>query len=264
MRPSPVAVAILFFERAAQTVECIRSFLPAGVPIYVLNNGSSAAETRRLEAAVRRDPAVTLLHARRNVGVSAGRNRLVRSSREPWLFFADNDATMRTRSWRAAFRAHAAAHPRTEVFLPRLFNVHDRSYERPVRLTLRGRELRVDVARGVTTNCFPGGACLVKRTLFERLGLFDERMFVGFEDYELAIRGLLRPPAVRVRTLDDVELAHEHRPATTRVERAAARVRYSPRHIAHSHRRLTSKHGITFPTGWPGWAARQLAFIGAG
>jgi GT2 family glycosyltransferase len=263
MSCAPVAVAILFFERATQTIECIRSFRPARVPIYVLNNGSSAAETRRLEAAVRREPAVTLLHSRRNVGASAGRNMLIRSSREPWLFFADNDMTMRTRGWAVAFRAHRAAHPGTEVFIPRIFSVHERGYEPRVRLTLRGRELRVEAARGVTTNCFPGGACLVKRTLFERLGLFDERMFIGFEEWELALRGLLRPPAVRVRTMDDIDLDHEHRTATRAAERAAARVRYSPRRIAHSHRRLTCKHGITFRTEWSRWVARQRAFIGA-
>jgi GT2 family glycosyltransferase len=121
----------------------------------------------------------------------------------------------------------------------------------------------VEAARGVTTNCFPGGACLVKRTLFERLGLFDERMFIGFEEWELALRGLLRPPAVRVRTMDDIDLDHEHRTATRAAERAAARVRYSPRRIAHSHRRLTCKHGITFRTEWSRWVARQRAFIGA-
>jgi hypothetical protein len=65
-----------------------------------------------------------------------------------------------------------------------------------------------------------------------------------------------------VRAMDDIELDHEHRPATRAAERAAARVRYSPRRIASSHRRLTRKHGITFPTEWSGWVARQRAFIG--
>jgi GT2 family glycosyltransferase len=263
MTPAPVAVAILFFERAAQTIECIRSFLPARVPIYVLNNGSSAAETRRLETAVRREPAVTLLYSRRNLGVAAGRNTLVQSSREPWLFFADNDVTMRTRAWLAAFQAHRAAHPRTEVFIPRVFSVHENGYEPRARLVLRGRELRVEAARGATTNCFPGFACLVKRTLFARLGLFDERMFVGFQDWELSLRGLLHPPAVRVRAMDDIELDHEHRAATRAAERAAARVRYSTRRITRSHRWLTRKHGITFPINWSRWVARQRAFIGA-
>jgi GT2 family glycosyltransferase len=143
-----------------------------------------------------------------------------------------------------------------------MFSVHENGYEPRVRLTLRGGELRVEAARGVTTNCFPAGACIVKRTLFARLGLFDEPMFIGFEEWELAVRGLLHPPAVRVRTMDDIELDHEHRAARTTGERAAARVRYSARRIAHSHRRLTRKHGITFPTEWPRWVARQRAFIG--
>lgn len=59
--PAPVAVAILFFERAAQTLECIESFLPAGVPIYVLNSGSSPCQTRTLTIAARAWDGVTLL-----------------------------------------------------------------------------------------------------------------------------------------------------------------------------------------------------------
>jgi GT2 family glycosyltransferase len=260
--PASVAVAILFFERAVQTLECIRSFLPANVPIYVLNNGSSVGQTRMLATAVSREPAVTMFHARRNVGVAAGRNRLVRRTREPWLFFADNDVTMRTPAWSAAFRAHRTAHPRAEVFVPRLFNVHDRAYASPLRLALSNRELRLEVAERVGgTNCFPGGACLVRRRLFERLGLFDERMFVGFQDWELAARALLRRAPVHARTIDDIELAHEHRAATSASERAAARVRYDVRRLARSHRRLTARHRVTFATD-PHWVARQRAIVG--
>lgn len=35
-----LAVCTLFYEKLDQTIECIQSFLPPGVNIYVLNNGS--------------------------------------------------------------------------------------------------------------------------------------------------------------------------------------------------------------------------------
>jgi GT2 family glycosyltransferase len=263
VRAGLVGVAILFFERAAQTLECIRSFLPAGVPIYVLNNGSSPRETRTLVTAARAWNGVTLLGVPRNVGVAAGRNLLVRRTTERWLFLADSDVVMTTVGWLAAFRAHAAAHPRTEVFVPRVLNLHDRAYLGYRRLALRDTELRLEAApRSEGTNWFPGTACLVKRTLFRRLGLFDDKMFVGFEDFELAARALLRGTPIRARAMEDMELIHEHRPAASARERAAARVRYDVRRIARSYRRLTRKHDITFASDWSGWVARQRSIVG--
>jgi GT2 family glycosyltransferase len=69
----------------------------------------------------------------KNLGVAAGRNLLIRDTRERWLFFVDNDVTIATRRWSALFRAHGAAHPRAEVFRPSLFNVHDGGYVRAPR-----------------------------------------------------------------------------------------------------------------------------------
>lgn len=36
-----VAVLVLFFNKLDQTKDCIRSFIPSGQMIYVLNNGSA-------------------------------------------------------------------------------------------------------------------------------------------------------------------------------------------------------------------------------
>jgi GT2 family glycosyltransferase len=261
--PRSIGIAILFFERATQTLECIESFLPAAVPVYVLDNGSSTGQARRLARAVKAWPRVTLLHVSTNRGVAAGRNLLVRRTVERWLFFADNDVRMQTAGWVELFHAHATAHPATEVFVPRLFNVHDGARHGLGRLSVRDGVLRwehADAGRG--TNCFPGGVAIVRRSLFERVGLYDEAMFVGFEDWELAVRALRRGAPVRARAAHDIELVHEHRAAAGAAERAAARVRYDTRRLARSHRRLTAKHGIRFPSDWRRWVARQRAIIG--
>ena len=206
---------------------------------------------------------MTLVQARRNLGVAAGRNVLIRQTAEPWLFFVDNDITVATRRWPALLRAHRAAHPRAEVFLPSLFNVHDSGYVRAPRVSLAEGVLRVSSARpGAPTNCFSGGASLIRRSLFGRLGLFDEAMFVGFEDWELAVRALVRHTPVRVRPIDEIVLLHAHLPAAAGGDRAAARVRYDRRRLARSHRRLTTRHGITFPSDWPAWVTRQRAIMG--
>jgi hypothetical protein len=144
-----------------------------------------------------------------------------------------------------------------------VFNVHDGGWVRAPKASLARGVLSVAPARrGETTNCFPGGASLVRRSLFERLGLFDEAMFVGFEDWELAVRALVRRAPIRARPIDEIRLIHAHRPAAAAGDRVAARVRYDPRRLARSHRRLTARHRITFPSDWPVWATRQRAIAG--
>ena len=40
-----IAIQILFHEKVEQTIECIKSFIPSGKNIYILNNGSSKEST---------------------------------------------------------------------------------------------------------------------------------------------------------------------------------------------------------------------------
>ena len=163
-------------------------------------------------------------------------------------------------AWPALFRAHRAAHPRAEVFLPSLFNVHDGGYVRAPRVSLT--EACCEFRRptpGARQQLSVGPAS--SSAACRRLGLFDEAMFVGFEDWELAVRALVRRAPVRVRPIDEIVLLHAHLPAAAAGDRAAARVRYDRRRLARSHRRLTTKHGITFPSDWPAWVTRQRAIM---
>lgn len=261
-RPEPtIAAAILFHNRADQTEACIRSLLESGIRIHVLNNGSDPDETAKLLALCRGHSQIAYRDAGANLGVGPGRNMLIKSSSEQWLLFLDNDITVQTGDWLARLHRHIRANADIEVFLPALYNVLEQRWVARSRLAVDGENHVVKATatniKGMT-NRFSGGASVVSRSLFERLGLYDEKMFVGYEDVELAVRAMMVRQPVRAMYVDDIRLIHDHQAAKTDANISAARTRYDAERITVSANRLAEKHGVTLGHDFRPWIRKQL------
>ncbi|MBM4309642.1 MAG: glycosyltransferase [Deltaproteobacteria bacterium] len=259
------AVLILFFEKARQTVECVKSFLPSGVRIYILNNGSSERNSRAVEQFCKPFEQVTIFRSDVNLGVSRGRNFLIEKTDEEFLFFVDNDIVIKTANWVDSALAAISAHPDAEAFAPRMFNVWENRFLPCFSIDIVDNRMvyryikESDCGPGTRLNCILGGASIVKRTLFERLGLYDSAMFVGFEDYELALRGIRTQPIVCM-PLQDIILHHDHAPARGNAcDRDAVAVRYRVSLHEESIRQIRARHGVEFfnDTSWRKWVAQQ-------
>lgn len=256
MMNKSLAICILFYEKIEQTLECVQSLLPAGVPVVVLNNGSSAESRKRFAAFCADYPQVHLLDVPTNLGVSGGRNYLIQHTSEEWLFFVDNDIVMSTTNWLELFACHAATS--VEVLIPRLLNRHEGCYVEYRQIEVIGNKALFTAPIGSTTNSFPGGAALVNRKLFQRLGNYDELIFVGGEDFELALRGVLTGKPVRALVVGDVEMVHDHRCALDPKDKEAVLHRYDKQRIQQSFRRIREKHGIIIEDNWEGWVDQQI------
>lgn len=264
MNPDPVSISIciLFYEKAAQTIKCVESFLPSGCPIYVLNNGSSQLSSRQFKDWSSKYPQIVVMDSSANLGVSAGRNRLAQAVASDWLLFVDNDIRIETSDFVFRFEAHCAARPDIEVFIPKLFNVHDGCYAAYWFMKIEGDALLGVSAESNQINMFPGGASLISRKLFERLGYYDEEMFVGFEDIELAVRGIVVNAPVKALLVADIELIHEHKASYTDATDIEAVVRrYDKDRIGKSCEHIYNKHGLHIEDKWELWVDRQLEGI---
>lgn len=250
MSDSRIAVCILFYEKVEQTIECVGSFLPSGVRIYVLDNGSSQSARNALEEFCVRHQQVMIIDSDVNLGVGVGRNRLISESAEEWLFFIDNDITIKTFDWIERIKRHIDINPFVEVFIPELYNVHENRYVIPHAFALAGNKVEFSDITDGEANCFPGGAAVVKRQLFDRLGLYDDWLFVGLEDYELAIRGILKGQPVRAKVITDIKLDHDHKRIKNDKDRKAVSARYDVQHICRSYNRIKEKHNISLRHGW--------------
>ncbi|OGQ99993.1 MAG: hypothetical protein A2505_05615 [Deltaproteobacteria bacterium RIFOXYD12_FULL_55_16] len=241
-----IAVCILFFEKLTQTIECIKSFLSSGVNIYVLNNGSSSASRELLVRFCEPHKQIEIFDSTNNLGVSGGRNYLINNTTETWLFFVDNDIIMKTSNWLDRLAEHISINRDTEVFAPKMYVVHTKSYALPYSYSVTDKyaftnHLIIDGQ----VNVFPGGASIVNRNIFVRLGMYDERIFIAHEDTELCLRGILSKSPVRTRIISDIEVVHDHRPAKKEVDKLAAKTRYDKNITNDSYNWIAEKHGIT-------------------
>src|SRR4030042_3197058 len=124
-----------------------------------------------------------------NLGAGGGRNYLLAHTAEEWLLSVDNDIVMRTDDWMERFIKHVSFNSGIEVFIPRLFVVHNDSYAIPYSYRIEQHIAFPDeTIMNDITNTFPGGASFINRKLFNRLGLYDDKLF-ALEDYELSLRG---------------------------------------------------------------------------
>lgn len=252
-----LGVCILFYERLEQTLECIQSFLPSKANIYILNNGSSCSARKELGQFCKNYKQIKIFDSDNNLGVGVGRNYLTTHTTEEWLLFVDNDITVKTRDWLKKFKKHLTQNEDIEVFIPKLYNVRAKYYTPHTSLRIESNKaiLNTEIS-GDFTNCFPGGASFVNRKLFGRLGLYDDKMFSGLEDYELCIRGILLGKPIKARIIKDIKIIHDHRQVKKKEDRNAISVRYDVNYIQKSFNRIIEKHNIFLKGDWTFWCFR--------
>jgi len=254
-----LAIYILFHEKVAQTLECIKSFLPFYVPIYILNNGSNEHSIKELESFTNKYQNIKLFHSEKNLGVGVGRNYLIENTSEEWMFFVDNDITIDTYNFMQIFTSQMAIYPDIDVFIPKLFNIHDNTYAHRLKMHVITNSVEMAVADDVFTNIFPGGAAIVNRRVFQKHGLYDTKMFVGLEDFELALGALLNETPIKSKFIDEIDLIHDHRIAQLDVDKQAIIERYDFSKLEASYFRILEKYpSIHFEHEFRPWVIEQI------
>lgn len=253
-----LAIMILFHEKVDQTIECLKSFIPSGQKIYVLNNGSSKESVYQLKKFCKEYPQIKILDAGKNLGVGVGRNYLLQHTQEEWSFFVDNDIYITKNNWLQNFIIHLKNNPDVEVFIPRLFNLHENNYVTYHALEFSEGRINYLLTEDGKLNNFPGGASIINRKLFKRLGLYDDKMFVGLEDFEFVIKGLLNNTPIKAKLIDDIELVHDHRKINKAVDKNAVLIRYNEDSIQNSFDRMQAKYpDLNIQHEWRNWVKEQ-------
>jgi glycosyltransferase involved in cell wall biosynthesis/GT2 family glycosyltransferase len=253
-------VGLLFYNRAHQTLDCALSFLQEDIQpnIVVLDQGSASAQRALLQEALSGHPNVRFIALAENIGVAAGRNRLCEACSAEWILFVDNDMTLNTRGGVSLISSAVEHAEGMDAFSPRILNVHENRFTD--RLQLEQKNGRLEIASVgpdvVTTNIFAGGGVLLRRSFLSDEP-YDERYFVGFEDFELALRRFACGRPLRVSTLNDVTMVHKHMPVTSEPDVEATRTRYSIPLIAKGFNVLKTEYDEQLFDRWEPWVASQ-------
>ena len=255
-----VAVLILFFNKLTETVACIESFIPSQQSIYVLNNGSDKKLWNALQEKYSNNRQVVFFHSDTNLGVSVGRNYLIEKTSEPWVLIVDNDIIIKdTQNWINKFYTLLQKNPALQVFTFHIYNVHEGAYTKPVKVVKQERKVSIENTEDELTNCFPGTGSVIHRNVFNKHGLFDATLFVGFEDYEYALRCMNSPSGeLKVLHSKEIEMVHDHRFQKRSIDKDAVKERYNEQRIKESYDNIVKKYDIEFEHDWQWWARKQI------
>ncbi|HEX8754598.1 MAG TPA: glycosyltransferase family 2 protein [Solirubrobacterales bacterium] len=250
------AVYIPNFNGAARLGETLASLREQSEPVEVVlvDNGSSDDSV----ALARREfPEVTVLELGRNLGFGAAINQAVRRHPAELLILLNNDARAEPGFAAALLAAAEGAETVAGVLLqerePGLIDSAGVVADR----TLMGFDyLHGEAAEAALSAPAPlgptGGAALYRREAFEAVGGFDERIFLYYEDLDLALR--MAAAGARCRLAGDARALHAY---SASLGAASAR-KYS--FTGWSRGYMLRRYGVM---SHPGLALRALACEGA-
>jgi len=206
-----ISVVIVQYNHAALTRQAVESLRKHGgdCEIIVVDNASTEPGA---QDAVRRLEGCRLVVQKANAGYGGGNNAGARAATGDLIFFLNNDTIVHSEIL-SGIESYFQAHPSCGAAGPRLLNADGTlqrstgkfptvfSEWRTKRGGARGPEPRTPLRDWVS-----GAALIVRRSVFERTGGFDERFFMYFEDVDLCRR--IRREGYEIHYLPSVSLEH--------------------------------------------------------
>jgi len=191
-----LSVVVVVYESGPTLATCLAALRAQTFGDYELILVDNASSDRVAQAAAAADPAIRLIENAENLGFTGGVNQGAQAARGRWLVLLNPDAYAEP-EWLERLAAASDAYPGVKSFTSRQLMADD-----PTRLdglgdvmALAGYPFRGGfghrdpgpMAAGfVFSGC--GGAMMVERELFMRLGGLDERLFCYCEDVDLGYR----------------------------------------------------------------------------
>jgi rhamnosyltransferase len=192
-----VVVSYNGLQKTKQTVDALRRQV---AHVHIVDNGSDAESLGVLES-LEREPGITVERLSENRGVGYALNRGVQRARQmgcTWLLTMDQDSVV-DGSLIEAYRVAVEQDPARVCLAPRI--------------TSNSR--RKDAVGGVISYAITSGN-LVRVSLFDQIGLYDEGFFVDCIDFDFCLRfrragyAVHRVPAALMQHQlgDTVDLSH--------------------------------------------------------
>jgi len=181
-----VSVLILTWNRKEDVLETIQSVYEQSYPnfeIVVVDNGSSDDTIETVSEAY---PAVRLVALSENLGASMGRNNGIVASRGDIVFLLDSDASLAEDT---LSRAVARLRDETEIGIVacKVINAHTKKLDRSPGMFLANLN-KADQNTGFYSYSFSECGCAIRREVFDKVGLFWDRLFFGREGEEFGLR----------------------------------------------------------------------------
>jgi len=195
--PPLISVVIPNYNGAAYLAACLSSLVRqtrSDFEVLVVDNGSSDDS---FETARRAAPGAVILRQERNLGFAGGANAGIHAGAAEWIAILNNDTEV-SEEWLARCADAIGRHPDAAFLACRILDFGRRElgysagdcFLRAGIGYRRGQEQpdrpEYDVESETFAAC--GCAALYRKSVLERVGGYDERLFAYMEDVELGLR----------------------------------------------------------------------------
>ena len=213
---TPVDVIILSWDRIDDTIEAIQSAVDqqgVNIQVQVVDQGSNKDDLQRLLEYCDTQPRVTIHCNQKNNGVSGGRNQATRMGTAEYVIALDNDAVFADDHVCARAAEVMDSDPRLGSLA---FGVHvyETGEENPIpdKSSWVYNELDPDVyfQQSFPAKKFVGAGHLLRRSAFELVGEYDDRLFFMHEEQDICDR--LTNAGYRIRHCGDMAVRHKVSP----------------------------------------------------
>lgn len=256
-----LTITFLSMNRANLSEKLLRSIqehIPAFAgEVLIIDNGSSPTELSHLRAVCESVSYKTrIVELGRNYGVAGGRNRAIPHVRTDWLMCLDNDIFFLSNPL-PQFQQDLATLGCHFMSLPLLDPDRKTIFARGGHLYVSHEDGELHIGAGsacrqtvvedtkappfLATFLF-GGACILNKSTFDKVGGYDEAMFIGFEDIDFSIR--LFQQGYKVGSSGCCALVHDHPKPASDADRDYEKERFSRDVLHKSALYLEAKYGF--------------------
>lgn len=198
---SSIATIVINWNLKSLTTRCLESLEKSSMRVrtIVVDNGSRDGSVTHLR---KRFPDIELISSATNIGFGSACNLAIQQAlQDPgcdFVFLLNNDAILHPRAVSMLYQA-AESYPRAGIFGPKIYysgqrdqiwyaGSQQRSGVLAAKVPGRGK-----IDRGQFDECRQvdyvfGASMFIRRQVFERIGLFDERYFLYLEDLDFCLR----------------------------------------------------------------------------
>ncbi|KIC24182.1 MULTISPECIES: glycosyltransferase family 2 protein [unclassified Leisingera] len=235
---SRISIITVTYNSSVIVENLLRS-IPSGIPVVLVDNASRDAEATRILAT---DHGARFIANSENAGFGRACNQGAELADTEFLFFVNPDAELFPDTLEHLL-ASADAHPEASAFNTRIVK-GDGSlfFKRRSKLIAKSLWLSRDAAKqDGEVPVLSGGALLVRKAAFNKVGGFDPKIFLFHEDDDLSLR--LKAECGPLRYVYGAQVRHLLGHSTERSARTAALKAW---YMGQSRVYAARKHGQPF------------------
>ena len=178
-----ISVIITTYNRADKVIEALESILSQYEPpdeIIIVDDGSTDDTIKKLQAYKKK----IILITQKNAGISSSRNKGIKTAKYDWLAFLDSDDLWKPQKLKRQ-KEKLTKHPENKICYT------DEEWRKNGKW-MNQKKVHQKFSGWIYDKCLPlciisPSSAIIHRTVFERVGLFDENL-PACEDYDLWLR----------------------------------------------------------------------------